>query len=77
MGSGYANRPRSASIPGTLGLREYELLAGLHRPTDPAVLAAEIRRLHGSGIGAETIAVSLHVQVEAVLAVLAQSQAKA
>jgi len=54
------------NIGGTLGMSAYAQLAQLHRPTDPAALAAEIRRLHSSGLTARDIAVALRLEPDAV-----------
>jgi hypothetical protein len=57
-------------MAGTLGLREYELLAGKYRPTDPAALTAEIRRLAGTGLKAADIAVALRLSHDFVVNIL-------
>jgi hypothetical protein len=54
------------NIGGTLGMSAYAQLAQLHRPTDPVALAAEIRRLHISGLTARDIAVALRLESDAV-----------
>lgn len=66
MGSGYANRSSSASIPGTLGLREYALLAEIHKPRDHGALTVEITRLRGTGLSIEDIAMACRVSSDAV-----------
>jgi len=55
-----------AKIGGTLGMSAYAQLAQLHRPTDPVALAAEIRRLHSSGLAARDIAVALRLAADVV-----------
>ncbi len=45
-------------------------LAQMHRPTDPAVIAAEIRRMYREGLKPRDIAVALRLGVSAVLQVL-------
>ena len=54
------------TVGGSLGLAEYAALAQLHRPTDPVALAAEIHRLHRSGLTARDIAVALRLAPDAV-----------
>jgi hypothetical protein len=62
-------------MAGTLGLREYELLAGKYRPTDPAALNAEIRRLAATGLKAADIAVALRLSHEYCMNVLGRDVA--
>jgi hypothetical protein len=58
-------------IGGDLGLTALDLLTGdsydprakLHRPSDPAALAAEVRRLHGLGLTAADISVALRLDL--------------
>jgi len=45
-------------------------LAQMHRPTDPAVIAAEVRRMYREGLKVRDIAVALRIGVPAVLQVL-------
>jgi hypothetical protein len=46
---------------------EYDSLANQHRPTDPASLAAEIRRMHESGLTARDIAEALRLAPDVVI----------
>jgi hypothetical protein len=65
--------------PGTLGMAELTTLAGptleqrrnQHRPIDQAAIAAEVRRLHGSGLTAHDIAGALRLSFADVLRVIA------
>jgi hypothetical protein len=59
-----------SSIGGALDMAAYAVLAQLHRPTDPAALAAEMRRLHGSGLTAQDIAAALRLAPDAVSKIL-------
>jgi hypothetical protein len=49
---------------------DWRRLAELHRPTDPAVIAAEVRSLYRQGLKPRDIAVALRIGVPAVLQVL-------
>lgn len=49
---------------------EYRVRALRHRPTDPALLAAEIHRLAAGGWTARDIATALRLDVVAVLQIL-------
>jgi hypothetical protein len=49
----------------------YAQLANLHRPTDPAALAAEIRRLHANGLTSYDIAAALRVAHDQIASTLA------
>jgi len=51
----------------------YDQRAQHHRPTDPALLAAEIRRLHGSGLTAEDISAALKISLVQVREILART----
>lgn len=68
-----------ARIGGVLDLHALELLSGRtsyvdraqqHRPTDAAVLAAEVRRLHGTELRPLDIATALRLAPDAVLNIL-------
>ncbi len=72
-------------IGGVLDLAALDALTGLsydrraheHRPTDPASLAAEVRRLHGSGLTAADISVALRMdlaQVRETLSITTERQ---
>jgi hypothetical protein len=49
---------------------DYRRVADMHRPTDPAMIAVEIRRLRQTGLTARDIANSLRVGLGAVLEAL-------
>lgn len=51
--------------------RSYDARAQRHRPTDPAELAAEVRRLNRSGLSPLDIATALRLDLAAVRNVLA------
>lgn len=58
------------SIGGTLS---YQALAMLHRPTDPAKLAAEIMRMHGEQrLSAQDISVALRMDYDQVINIVSQ-----
>jgi hypothetical protein len=57
------NRPL-ARQPGQYDWRD------LFKPTDPAAMAVEIRRLHGTGLRVRDIAESLRINIGAVLEAL-------
>ena len=59
------------TIGGPLGVAEYAQLANLHRPSDPAELAAEIRRLNRGGLRAQDISVALRMPLDEVVNTLA------
>ena len=61
------------NLAGTLGLAEYSALAQLHRPTDPAELAAEIRRLAATGLRARDISTALRLPHDHVVNASAQT----
>jgi hypothetical protein len=71
-------RGGSDSIPGYLDLHALAMLAGSshdaraqeHRPTEPAALAAEIRRLRRTGLTPRDIAVALRIGLGQVLEAL-------
>ena len=50
---------------------DYNIRAQLHRPADPAVLAAEIRRLRAQGLRPRDLSVALRLPLGAVLDALA------
>jgi hypothetical protein len=52
-----------STVGGQLGLTQYLQLANLHRPTDPAALAAEIHRLHHGGLKPHDISVALRIDL--------------
>jgi hypothetical protein len=66
------------SMRGALGLRELAALAGdsdekranLYRPSDPDAMAAEIRRLRGSGLAPADIAGAVRINLAEVLRLL-------
>ena len=64
------------NIGGVLDMTAYAQLAQLHRPTDPAALAAEIRRLHRSGLSARDIAAALRLAPDAVINTLGAPKAE-
>lgn len=45
----------------------HDLRANLHRPTDPALIAAEIQRLAAYGLTARDISVALRLPMGAIL----------
>jgi hypothetical protein len=45
----------------------YTTLAARHRPDDPAAVAAEIRRLRGTGLGAHAIGTVLQLDLAVVI----------
>ncbi len=57
-------------LGGPLGMAQYAALAAMHRPTDPAALAAEIRRLHRTGLTSRDIAAALRMRLDEVVNVL-------
>ena len=59
------------SIGGDLDLAAYAALAAANRPTDPALLAAEIRRLAASGLKPRDIASALRLPLDTVVNALA------
>lgn len=58
---------------GVLDMGAYAMLAQQHRPSDPAQLAVEIRRLHHSGLSRRDIATALRLNLEFVVNALADS----
>ena len=50
---------------------DYDRLARIHRPSDPAVLAMEMRRLHSNGLTPRDISVALRLSIGQVLESLA------
>jgi hypothetical protein len=60
----------TANVGGTLDMSAYAQLAQLHRPTDPAALAAEIHRLSRSGLTARDIATALRLAPDVVINML-------
>ncbi len=61
----------SHRVGNLLGLTEYAAAAMMNRPTDPAKLAAEIRRLNRGGLKAQDISVALRVPFDQVVNALA------
>lgn len=53
-----------------IGVMRYDLLAQANRPTDPKILAAEVRRLSAGGLTAVDIAMALRLALPAVLEML-------
>ena len=49
---------------------DYDRLARIHRPSNPAVLAMEMRRLHANGLTARDIAAALRLDIGQVLEAL-------
>ena len=49
---------------------DWRTLADKHRPTDPAVLSAEIRRLAATGLTARDISTALRIDMAQVLEAL-------
>lgn len=66
------------SVPGALDLDALAALSGRdrHRPTDPAAIAQEIRRLHRRGHSASYIAATLHVTAETIARALTEQPPK-
>lgn len=62
--------PVSTHIPGALDWRTLAERADAHRPRDPSVLAAELRRLHATGLTARDIASATRVPLTTVHAAL-------
>ncbi len=62
------------SVGGVHGAELYAALSGrdLHRPTDPSALAAEVRRLHGTGLKPADIAAALRLALPAVQTMLGE-----
>ena len=60
----------TSNVGGTLDMSAYAQLAQLHRPTEPIALAAEIRRLHESGLTARGIATALRLAPHVVINML-------
>ena len=58
------------NVGGTLDMSASAQLAEMHRPTDPMALAAEIRRLHASGLTARDIATALRLAPDSVINLL-------
>lgn len=54
------------------GALDYARLARLHKPADPAALAAEIQRQHAQGLKPRDIASHLAVHVDVVLRALSK-----
>jgi hypothetical protein len=52
------------------GRLDYAALAALHRPKDPEALAAEVRRLHATGLTARDIATALRIAPDQVRTIL-------
>jgi hypothetical protein len=52
------------------GRLTYQALAELHRPSDPAAIAREVRRLHNTGLKARDIAVALRIAPDQVMNML-------
>jgi len=48
----------------------WQMLANMHRPTDPEAIAAEIRRLRKTGLTARDISNTLRLDLGVVLAAL-------
>ncbi len=56
---------------------DYDRLASQHRPTDPAAIAAEIRRLVAGGLRPRDVSVALRLDLAAVLNALRPSPSPA
>jgi hypothetical protein len=56
--------------PARMSATDYTRRATLHRPTDPSVIGAEIRRMHAGGLTARDIAEALHLNLAAVIEAL-------
>jgi DNA-directed RNA polymerase specialized sigma24 family protein len=63
----------SRDLPGVLDGSAYAALAQLHRPSNPEQLAAEIRRLRGSGLSPRDIATALRLSLDEVVNILADA----
>jgi hypothetical protein len=63
-------------MSGTRDLAAYAALAQLHRPTDPAAIDAEIRRLGATGLKPRDIATAMGLAERAVVAALDYSVAQ-
>lgn len=55
------------------GALNYALLAQMHRPTDPAALAAEVRRLASTGLSVQDISTALRIDLAQVHEMLVQT----
>lgn len=53
-----------------LTMRAYETLANLNRPADESALAAEVRRLHASGLSPRDVSQALRIALPAVLNII-------
>jgi hypothetical protein len=51
----------------------WHMLAEMHKPADPALLAVEIRRLHGTGLRVRDIAATLRLNIAVVLEALREA----
>jgi hypothetical protein len=49
---------------------DYARLAQLHKPSDPAAIEREVRRLHAEGLTARDIAVALRLAPDVVINML-------
>jgi hypothetical protein len=65
---------KRTSIGGPL---DYAALARLHRPTEPAALQAEVRRLAASGLTAQDVATALRLDLVVVRTLLAATHQEA
>ena len=61
------------SLGGALDMAAYAALAQTHRPTDPAELAGEIRRLAATGLRARDISTALRLPHDHVVNASAQT----
>lgn len=48
----------------------YATRANRHRPTEPALLAVEVRRMHADGLTARDISTALHLALDSVIVIL-------
>ena len=58
------------SIGGTV---RYDILAAMNRPTDPAAIAEEVRRLRRSGLTAQDVSQALRISPAVIREILARS----
>jgi hypothetical protein len=61
---------RRPSIGGVMTANAYAALAGQHRPRDPSRLAAEVHRLHATGLSARDISQALRLPLDQTINVL-------
>lgn len=58
---------RNSAIGGAMTHAAYALLAQRHRPQEPHVMAAEVRRLHADGLTPRDISTALQLPMDEVI----------